>query len=938
MKRKLRSAFHFLLLSGLLCAPLAAAEAKPQQPSVWQRIKTADKGLPAEKRIVPSTAFYVASRQFSLEYALREGLGMGVRVTRVELFVTTDLGITWTRHGEDPDAQSPFIVSLPEDGVYGFAIVTTDSQGMSERPPVAGLFPEQVVVVDTVPPAASFPYPAERTGVGERGLPLAWETQDAYPATRPVMIEFSADDGATWNAFLVSQPPAGKSAWLPPSPPAPSYRFRLTVRDRAGNQTSVPAPGLVLTDDMPPVARLTGPARPLGKTVDLEYSAGDDGGSGLAWIELWTTENDGRDWTLYNRNEGGYAPLRYTNELAGRVGLRLRAGDKAGNATFAPQPGEAPELTLVFDAEGPVFTELDLPGQRERQYRAGSVVDIGWTVLDPNPAENSVALYFSADLGQTWEAVVSDMPGQGVYHWAVPSAGGKALHNCLVRLTAQDRLGNASEAQSPQPFSILPTLAIAAPPTTVEPTEPEEAPLKEPVIEVVPRRVEPMRHPSELEGLSPESSRPAMRFLPIEKELPPALPAPAPKPEKEAPIEVLPPSAGLFQIPPSAPPVVVRPLEGLEAIPREMKVPPVVPEPLPEEKAEVFKAPPAPESSAAKPAEALETLPREMKVPPTVAEMRPVEKPSAAPEAFAPLIQAPPAIEKPAPAPRPVEPAVAAPAGARAQAEFLLRQAEVALEDREYVQARLRAREALEVDPNLPKALLVLARVAAQEKKADEALLYVEGAVAKDPNNADAWMDAGEISLDLAKKAQVLYDEGVVLRAEPAEIQEAREKLHRHLNDTENAFRKAATLRPDFKAAYDRLGEAYYFEGQNAEDRATHVNAYRNAVEAFDAAYGIGRPTYSEAFHLGVIHYRLNELDVAERYLKTGLNICPPGRKPRECLWYLAEIETSRNHLDDAIAYWEKTAEAYASEDPDQDRFRQDALKELRRLKDIRGF
>lgn len=268
------------------------------------------------------------------------------------------------------------------------------------------------------------------------------------------------------------------------------------------------------------------------------------------------------------------------------------------------------------------------------------------------------------------------------------------------------------------------------------------------------------------------------------------------------------------------------------------------------------------------------------------------------------------------------------------QAIQLIREAELAIEDKEYLQARLKATEALELDDSLSRGYLILGMVEANEGKLEKATTLVEKSISLNNKDASAFNIMGVLSFDQAKDYQKKYNRGKSrdVRALESDLKPIREKIALHMRNALRSFATTARLDPDSKEPYSKLGEVYYYQAKNTEDKALKISAYRDAIEQFEIAYNKGKPSYIEAFHLGIIHYRLNEFDAAVRYLKRGVEVCPADRKPKECYWYLAEIATRRKHLDDALSYWRITAKAYATDNPLDRRYRKMALEQARRI------
>src|SRR5262249_32537847 len=91
-------------------------------------------------------------KQFALDYEVTEGSRS--KLKSVELWVTQDGGQRWSYLCDDPDLQSPILVDLPKEGVYGLRLVLRSAAGLSYGPPQPGDLPEFLVEIDRTPPEA----------------------------------------------------------------------------------------------------------------------------------------------------------------------------------------------------------------------------------------------------------------------------------------------------------------------------------------------------------------------------------------------------------------------------------------------------------------------------------------------------------------------------------------------------------------------------------------------------------------------------------------------------------------------------------------------------------------------------------------------------------------------------------------------------------------
>ena len=175
----------------------------------------------------------VGSRTFSLEYDLDDA-GRG-GVTRVELWGTRDGGQTWNRYCQDDDNRSPLLVTVDNEGLYGFTILVQSAGAAAIESPRAGEEPELWVAVDLKRPIV------ELTGI-ERGegnladhLILKWRAQDNNLEQRPIALYFSSRPAGPWSAIATSLEDTGQYAWRVERYVPTRIYLRIEARDTAGN-------------------------------------------------------------------------------------------------------------------------------------------------------------------------------------------------------------------------------------------------------------------------------------------------------------------------------------------------------------------------------------------------------------------------------------------------------------------------------------------------------------------------------------------------------------------------------------------------------------------------------------------------------------------------------------------------------------------------------
>ena len=208
---------------------------------------------------VPSPSV-VGSGRFELNFEVEDVGPSGVR--QVALYITEDGGHTWFHYGNDADGRSPFSVSVPRDGEYGFAFRVTSGVGVVSPPPQPGESPEIALSVDTTPPSVRASQPTLQTAHGTSEVVVRWEMDDANAVARPISLDVSTSASGPWTEIAASLPDSGRFVWAADGTTFPSAFFRVRAVDAAGHiavaTTNVP----LILDASRPRARFTA-VRPL---------------------------------------------------------------------------------------------------------------------------------------------------------------------------------------------------------------------------------------------------------------------------------------------------------------------------------------------------------------------------------------------------------------------------------------------------------------------------------------------------------------------------------------------------------------------------------------------------------------------------------------------------------------------------------------------------
>jgi hypothetical protein len=186
-----------------------------------------------EHRPLPAQTKRVGSRTFALEYDLADTGRWGV--SKVELWGTRDGGKSWHSFAIDDDHRSPLVVTVDQEGTYGFRIVVDIAGSAVSTRPSPGDAPELWVAVDLQRPVVELTAIERGGGNLADHLTFRWNVADDNLEPRPVALFYSSRPSGPWSAIATSLEDTGEYAWrVERFVPARLY-VRLEARDTAGN-------------------------------------------------------------------------------------------------------------------------------------------------------------------------------------------------------------------------------------------------------------------------------------------------------------------------------------------------------------------------------------------------------------------------------------------------------------------------------------------------------------------------------------------------------------------------------------------------------------------------------------------------------------------------------------------------------------------------------
>jgi hypothetical protein len=183
--------------------------------------------------------------------------------------------------------------------------------------------------------------------------------------------------------------------------------------------------------------------------VTLDYEVKKKGPSGVRSVELYLTDDDGRTWRPYVKNDNPALASTISATLPGEgvFGLRLVFTSGAGVKRKPPQPGDLAQMRIEVDTTPPVVKFLTPTSDPSRR----DILVLNWTANDKNLASNPITLEWAEKSDGPWNMIASELPNAGRYNWHVSSTLPCQVY---LRITARDSAGNVGTDEFSDPVLI----------------------------------------------------------------------------------------------------------------------------------------------------------------------------------------------------------------------------------------------------------------------------------------------------------------------------------------------------------------------------------------------------------------------------------------------------------------------------------------------------
>jgi hypothetical protein len=197
-----------------------------------------------------------------------------------------------------------------------------------------------------------------------------------------------------------------------------------------------------------PTQGASSPSRQLLNTTraSLDYRLDQIGPSGVSRVEIWITNDEGKNWQRLCEDPDRRSPALLNLPGEGLFGLRLVVTNGNGFGGTPPAKGDQPTCWIEVDTTPPHAHLQDI----EPVVKEGAL-EIRWTATDKNLGPEPVSLFYATTKEGPWLPIAHRLRNDGLYRWNFPREAGAQF---FLRMDVTDQVGNTARCELANPVTL----------------------------------------------------------------------------------------------------------------------------------------------------------------------------------------------------------------------------------------------------------------------------------------------------------------------------------------------------------------------------------------------------------------------------------------------------------------------------------------------------
>lgn len=169
----------------------------------------------------------------------------------------------------------------------------------------------------------------------------------------------------------------------------------------------------------------------------------DDAGSRIDAIQLWYTDDEGKNWHQANVDWAGGDAVTFRAPHEGLFGFFMVAVSKAGASGTPPDASTQAHAWAFVDYSAPI---VQLHSLRATTHLGRQVVEIRWSAVEDHPADRPIDILYRRAGQKEWIPISNEpFAGTGRFDWRPPA---ELTGSIEVRVSARDRVGHVTDTDS----------------------------------------------------------------------------------------------------------------------------------------------------------------------------------------------------------------------------------------------------------------------------------------------------------------------------------------------------------------------------------------------------------------------------------------------------------------------------------------------------------
>jgi hypothetical protein len=368
---------------------------------------------------------------------------------------TTSQNITWTSTGSITNVKLEYstnngsswntiTASTTNNGTYNWTVPNTPSTScLVKVSDTAGPAADSSDAVFTIAAQRTLTITAPNGGENWEGTTVHDITWTSTGSITNVKLEYSTNNGSSWNTITASTTNSGSYNWTVPDTPSTTCVVRITDTASSATDTS----DTIFTITAQRTITVTTPNGGQRWFIDSTYDITWSSTGSISKVMIEYSTNSGSSWTTITSSTSNTGTYNWTIPNTPSSNCQVRVSDTSGPA--------ADVSNSVFTIDPYPTVTVTAPNGGET-WIANTTHAITWTYTGTIAAVN---LEYSTNNGTSWTSIATSVTNTGSYNWEIPYISST---NCLVRVSDTATTANDT-SNAVFTIELPPSLTVTSP-------------------------------------------------------------------------------------------------------------------------------------------------------------------------------------------------------------------------------------------------------------------------------------------------------------------------------------------------------------------------------------------------------------------------------------------------------------------------------------------